>query len=365
MHRLSAAVRSRWVWLLILLLVGAPVVAQSSPTYAQQAIPFQGDRMVTVMTRNLYLGADLIPLIGASTPQEFAGAAALVYTQAAATDIPGRMDAVAAEIAANEPLLVGLQEVSTWSTGPFMDPQPATHVQFDYLQLLLTDLARRGFTYEPVVIADGFDAEAPSALGVDVRLTVRDVLLARSGLKTADLKLSNPQSGRYNAMLSIPNPVIGDVNFYRQWASIDAKVRGKSFRFITTHLEAYSQLARYAQAQELLAGPAVTDLPTIVLSDFNSQTTTPNDAAAAMVAGGFTDVWSVVNPADSGLTCCQAGDLRNPVTQVTERIDLVFTRGGFTAVKAVRVGADALALPSGVQWASDHAGLVATVELPR
>ena len=106
---------------------------------------------------------------------------------------------------------------------------------------------------------------------LDVRLTVSDVLLARRGLKTADLKLSNPLSGTYSISLTLPTPV-GAIPFLsRQWASVDVKIRGKSFRFITTHLEAFEPRVRVAQAQELLAGPAATSLPTIVVGDFNSQ----------------------------------------------------------------------------------------------
>src|SRR5439155_20369669 len=98
-----------------------------------------------------------------------------------------------------------------------------------------------------------------------VRLTARVVVLARGGGRPR-LHLSNPQSGSYAAALTV-NTVAGPVRLPRGWASVDVRMRGTSFRFVTTHLEAFSPLIRNPQAAELVSGSAATPLPVLVLGD--------------------------------------------------------------------------------------------------
>jgi endonuclease/exonuclease/phosphatase family metal-dependent hydrolase len=344
---------------------GAAESAESTNAAQVQAAGREGgerghdDREITVMTRNLYFGADLTPVITAPDIPAFITAVTQAYLAAQATDFGGRMKAIAAEIEANEPMFVGLQEAAIWRTGELGNPSPATNVTADFVQLLLSNLRNK---YEVVAARSGFDAEAPTGVGVDVRLTIQDVLLVRTNAKKADLKLSNIQTGSYVAQLSFNSPV-GPITFPRQWLSVDAKMRGKRFRLITTHLESVAAPFRVAQAQELLAGPASTDLPTIIVGDFNSQPADSGDAAATVIAGGFTDVWGAIHPGNPGLTCCQAADLRNAISLFDQRIDLVLVRGNVEPEAAKLVGNRPQdKTPSGV-WPSDHAGLVAKVEL--
>jgi endonuclease/exonuclease/phosphatase family metal-dependent hydrolase len=146
----------------------------------------------------------------------------------------------------------------------------------------------------------------------------------------------------------------------RGWASVDVKIRGKRFRFVATHLEAFSAPVRNAQAAELLAGPAATGLPVVLVGDLNSGPGFDLAAYAALQSGGFADAWA----GGPGLTCCFAADLSDPDAALTKRIDVVLTKGGFATVSADVVGEDpADRTPSGL-WPSDHAGVVATVELP-
>ena len=64
-----------------------------------------------------------------------------------------------------------------------------------------------------------------------------------------------------------------------------------------------------------------------------------------------------------GYTCCQAGDLTNPVSQLYERIDIVFTRNIALATgQSILIGdTPAERTPSGL-WPSDHAGVVPRLE---
>src|SRR6266576_4993404 len=68
-------------------------------------------RDLTVMTQNLYLGASLAPVSAATTPFEFIVAAATIFAEVQFTDFPARADAIAAEIEANAPDVIALQEV--------------------------------------------------------------------------------------------------------------------------------------------------------------------------------------------------------------------------------------------------------------
>ena len=155
------------------------------------------------------------------------------------------------------------------------------------------------------------------------------------------------------------NTALGQVTPPRGWTSVDVKIRGKSFRFVDTHLEAFSAAVRNPQAAELLAGPAATDLPTVVVGDFNSGPGLDLGAYGTVLAGGFSDAWQ-----GGPSSCCHKNDLHDANAPLTKRIDLVFTRGGFETVAADLLGEQlGDRTPSGL-WPSDHAGVVATLRLP-
>jgi len=345
----------------VALLAAAALVVPAAN--AAQPHPFRGDRQVTVMTQNLFLGTDLNPIFSAPNPPALFAAVGAGWAQVQANDFPARAEAIAGEIAAAQPDLVGLQEAILYRTDfpPDGSATPAETVAYDYVTLLVDALARRGLSYEPVSVFTGTDAELPAGFPpqLDVRLTDRVVVLARSDQKTADLKLSDPQSGAYPTALTVPTAV-GPITLPRGWASVDVKIRGKRFRFVTTHLEAFTPAVRNPQAAELLAGPAHTELPTVVVGDFNSGPGADLGAYGIVLGGGFSDGWQD----GAGLTCCHAVDLHNPDPTLTKRIDLVLTRGGFASLSADVVGEEPSdRTPSGL-WPSDHAGVVATLRLP-
>lgn len=325
-------------------------------------------RDVDVMTYNVFLGGDLTPVITAQTPEQFVLAATNLYQQVVATDFPARAASIANSIDETDPLLVGLQEVSLWRTDTPADgpATPAEDVAFDFLEILLDELDALGLHYEPVSVVDNFDGEAPTALGFDARLTDRDVILARSDLDDADLQISNEQSENFDAMLEIPNPVLGTIEVLRGWNSVDVKVRGKSFRLINTHLEAFSPAAQVAQAQELLDGPGDTSLPVVMAGDFNSNavgstppTTTPT--YANLLAAGFTDAWPQAAPVSLGNGCCWNGDLVSGT--LDHRIDLVLYRGGgFAATDADLLGEETADLTPAGLHPSDHSGVFIGLE---
>src|SRR5579859_3071391 len=184
----------------------------SSVAQAAQQTSLTSTRTVTIMTQNMDAGTDFGPVLGATTLQQFLAAVTATYQEVQASNIPERAQAVAREIGAQHPDLVGLQEVPLWQIGPFGQP-PATTVQFDSLQSLLDALKQQGLPYAPVAILNEFDLEGPSSLGFDVRYTDRDVILARTGDDTPEL--SNIQQQHYSTTLTIPS-LFGPVTVPRE-----------------------------------------------------------------------------------------------------------------------------------------------------
>src|SRR5262245_8167484 len=202
----------------------------STPAAAQQAVPFRGERVITVMSRNVYHGvnAELFGVASATSFPDLLAKVAAVYRGYQARNFPERAAALAAEIDATRPELIGLQEAILVRTQapPDGSATPAPTIVLDYVQLLLDALAARGLAYEIVATSVGWDVELPSALGFDVRHTDREVILARADLTTADLKLSNAQGGHFATNCVLPTRP-GPITIKRGWVSADVKIRGK------------------------------------------------------------------------------------------------------------------------------------------
>ena len=156
------------------------------PAGADEAAAHGHDRAVTVMTRNLYFGSDLGPVLAAPDFPAVVAAVSAIFASAQATDMPGRMEAIADEIARARPDLIGLQEAALWRTGAFTPPfrTPATTVAFDFIELLVHALAARGLHYDVAATTINLDAQLPgfTSNGLEeIRLTDRDAILVRRG----------------------------------------------------------------------------------------------------------------------------------------------------------------------------------------
>ncbi|HEY3187998.1 MAG TPA: hypothetical protein VGJ70_11015, partial [Solirubrobacteraceae bacterium] len=118
-----------------------------------------------------------------------------------------------------------------------------------------------------------------------------------------------------------------------------------------------------AEGNELLAGPLSGPGTQIAAGDFNSAADGSTTATYANLTAVFKDAWINGNQASRGLTCCQAADLLNKLSTLSERIDLVLTKNASAtpAPKAKVVNDRQVDRTAAGQWASDHAGVVATV----
>src|SRR5581483_10713476 len=278
-----------------------------------------------VMTRNLYLGADLGPAIRATSTNDFIRKNGQILRDVDTNNFPVRAKGLAQEILSKNPDLVGLQEVALWRTGPLNDLAPITHnftasdVKYDFLQLLLDQLNKQRDRYRVVTVQREFDFEAPADYNgvsgdgdlpglnddgeLNGRLTMRDVILAKTG---GNVKTRNAGGGNFQTLYT---PVISGipVTVERGWTQVDARVRGSDwFRFVNTHLEAFGEpTIRAAQAKELGApgGPATGSLPVILVGDLNSDDDTVQDgdrlAYQALLDAGFAER-STADP----LGCC-------------------------------------------------------------
>jgi endonuclease/exonuclease/phosphatase family metal-dependent hydrolase len=333
-----------------------------------------GKRDLTVMTQNLYLGSSLTPALTATDAASFVAAVAQIYGTVLYTNFPSRANAIADEIEARDPDLIGLQEVSKWTTAGAKAPPG-----FDFLAILQSDLEARGLDYSVAAVSNNADIgpaplalgecfEPPATINCSVRLQDRDVILVNDD--TPGLTWSNPQSGRY-ATQEVVNSPVGSLSFDRGWASIDARLKQQPFRFVDTHLETEDFPAvQQAQAGEFLNGPAKGGT-IIATGDFNSAAdgSTTNSYAQVTAPGRFRDAWDE-DQLGPGLSCCQEsntpplapGALNNPVSTLRTRIDLILTRGAAKSDGAELIGDSPFEMTPPL-WPSDHAGVVAQLRL--
>ena len=68
---------------------------------------------------NVYLGANLRPLFGATSIPDLIQRAGTIYAEMERTDFPQRAQAIAELIAEERPDVLGLNEVALWETAPW------------------------------------------------------------------------------------------------------------------------------------------------------------------------------------------------------------------------------------------------------
>ena len=311
------------------------------------------DDPLKVMTYNVYVGTDVTPLLAISDPALLPGAVAALYGNVVASDFAGRAAAIAGIVKAEQPHVIGLQEISEISRGG--------RVELDFLGILSKALEAEDLSYTVAAKIKNTDLE----LG-GVRLIDFDVILTRG-----DVVASRPMTGNYDAALPIPVPIPGlELKITRGYAAVDVTLSDTTYRVVNTHLEstpdqaspeqaAGTRLVRGAQARQIATILHEEAGPVVLLGDFNTRA--PDGAAYQLLLdAGYHDVWQT----EGGNTCCQASDLMNETSTLDQRIDMVFVRNVklvSAEVQAATVGdKPSDRLPSGL-WPSDHAGVVASL----
>lgn len=322
------------------------------------AAPAMAGGDVTVMTRNLYLGADIIQLATAPNEASFKTAASGMWKTVQATNFPKRAPALAKEIKAAKPDLVGLQEATVWRTGPAGGTP--NKVRYDFIKELLSALKKQKMEYTVVVKQQEFDFQGPTT-DQQVRITMYDAILKRK--KGSKVKTGKASSANYKEALVVPTAV-GAANVKRGWTAVDASIGGTDFKFVNTHLEAYGATYRASQAGELLAagGPlADANQTAILLGDLNSgPTSTPPDGFGVLRGAGFTDVFGDA----TDVRTFGRNELLTAQDPGGEFIDHVMYRPSANfSVKSKKVIGNTAFQKKAPKWSSDHNGVVATLSL--
>src|SRR6266545_141680 len=256
-----------------------------------------GSSDITVMTQNLYVGADVdlvIRALGTPNPDDDFPALLFAIETVGKTDFPARAEVIADRIARERPHAVGLQEVSEIN----IDLRPLgvpVVVDQDFLALLQAALTARGLNYQVAATSDNIDVNLVSGL---VRLRDHDALLI-----DADRVTINQASGQdFSVNLG---QVADGVVLIRGWVFARATIDGRSYTFASAHTEA--NLAG-AQVAEMVGALGSSDR-VVLMGDLND---TPGSPMYGVLTGaGFTDTWTAMHPGAGaeGLTCCHVADL--------------------------------------------------------
>ncbi len=205
-----------------------PVAPALHPAFNISAPP-AGARDVTVMTQNLYVGADVDLVIHAlATPDPNDDLPALLFAiqTLGKTDFRARAQAIADEIQRARPHAVGFQEVSQID----IDLQPVglpIVVHQDFLAILQAALAARGLHYDVAATSNNINVSLFSGL---VRLVDHDALLV-----DADRVHVNAASGQ-NFSVNLGQVAEGVV-LIRGWVWARTTVGDQSYTFVTAHTE--------------------------------------------------------------------------------------------------------------------------------
>jgi len=239
---------------------------------------------LTVMSQNMYVGADLDALIGALLGGGDPGLAlTLAVGELLANNLELRIAGMADQILLQRPQVIALQEVSAirveLPVPPFPFPTPVSIAQ-DFLAQLLEALAARGLHYQVAAANENFTIDLTAVFGVPVRLTDREVLLV-----SPDIQVRSASNGTFPCPLCMP---LGLFTIQRGWVRADIRVASKDMTIVATHPEsgtgdAVTQL-RTAQIGALIDMLASAGDPVVLLGDLNDRPRQPDVRRAA--AGG-------------------------------------------------------------------------------
>ena len=382
---------------------GVMVGLLASFTASILAIPSanSAEPTVTVMSRNIYLGADvgvaleLIPNMPA--------AAQFMWDQVNENDFSKRSIALAAEIKKYQPDVIGLQEATIWycKKNAWSKKTEVFNFTDQLLQALDGDyvLASKdgttafnpGYSINPIpfltIVKDS--TRFQKIFGQDKAacgFQIGDALAIKKSLAGEVIRVGNTE---YEASYSIVPTLM---TIYRGYTWADIKIAGTPVRFISTHLESIwdeNKVPNAAkQAMQLIDDVKETRMPLVIIGDFNSDPRDPRPSNAAnpglqptaseecpagnskcnayrlMQEAGFNDAgpdasdpttytWGM----DALLTGpdpdrLKAGQAMGNEYGFTDRLDYIFTKNGVDVTTSQVTGFKA-------PYATDHAGVFA------
>lgn len=380
------------------------------------------DNQLTVMSRNLYLGAD----VGVALEKipDFSAAAQFMWDQVAATDFKKRAPLLAAEVIKNGADVIGLQEATHWYckknlwsksviiydfTAEFLKATKAQGSEYVLATKGGVDALNIGYSIPAIpYLTMVSDPESFQPIFGSDRAAcgfeIGDAIAVKKELAGKVLRVGNSE---YEASYSIVPKLM---TIYRGYTWIDLDFHGSKTRIVSTHLESLWEKDKMpnatVQAHQLIDDLKKTTMPVVVIGDFNSdprdprpdaksnpggqpeasstckaQVTSPTIESAidtcnaywTMRRAGFIDAGpDALNPANYswGMNALLTGP--DPIRKkaalemgnkfgFTDRLDYIFLKNGNKAESARIIGNTG---PQGEMWATDHAGLVVKVMLP-
>ncbi len=326
---------------------------------------------VTIMTWNLFPGFDDGPVVAAAMSCNsedppscvpLTEAATVAWQQVHDTDFHSRVRDIAGWIRLARPDIVSVNEAARYVAA---NGSGVTVETIDFLDILVAAIHDAGASYEVVSTSENYEIPLPvmltDGLGT-VTLLDRDAILVRTRNSP---NFSNPQNGHYTYNLGPPD---FPLPLTRGWASIDMAIGGKSFRFVTSHLEDVSvdpenlTPLQEAQAQEMVAIGLSGGIPTVFAGDFNTDGFRKWPTYRLLTGElGLDDAWTIAHRGRPGLTWGNSPDLLNRFPRFTQRLDLVLFSGHFKVESAAVIGNTLLDRAVAGMWPSDHAGLLVTL----
>ena len=310
---------------------------------------------ITVMTQNLYLGADTNPILMAPTISDLQKAILDAADSVSRNNFPLRAAAIASEVAARGPLLIGLQESEIVSE---------SGASLNYADTLIAALKAQGLNYTYTI--PGVGAAVHTGLTLDstvagipgFTITDQEVVLVRTDVPNFTVKsISAPT---FANDVTVVSPLLGQFTLKRGYVLVEASLDGVPFQFVSTHLAETHNFLEPAEIGEILTALGTTEERQIVVGDFNAR---PDEVCGGspcgpeeMLAAGFTDTGAGLGP-----TCCQSPTLVYP-SSLNNRYDYIFERG-FHAISSAALVGDQPFEPEPPLWPSDHAGVTATATI--
>lgn len=355
----------------------SPISTENSLANYDYPVSSLGIPDFIVMTRNLYLGANIGRLLSESDPFLMFGIAGELFEDLIESEFPRRAEGIAREIEQCSADIVALQEVVLIRTG---DPDFAYNPllnseceEYDFLNLLLASLNRRNLSYKVALISQNADIEVTDIFK-DIRITDRDVILVKTGHSYSD---SSSKIFEYN--LYVDTDWMQRIHVYRGYSHLLVSILGTDIRFINTHLETQpggNDAIQLLQLNELMSDTYTLYLQgdiIVLTGDFNSGptssllSTTGYYAIIGNTAFTVNDSWVASGESGNGYTCCYPHDLDESAGYFNRRIDHIFfinSSAEYLEVTGAMVtGIDddeKIYRTDGTRiWSSDHGGMIA------
>ena len=376
--------------------IGALSAALFTPYSAQAAEP-----TFTVMSRNIYLGADVG--VALELIPDMPAAAQFMWDQVNKNDFSKRSVALANEIKEYQPDVIGLQEATIWYCKKNAWSKKVE--VFNFTDQLLEALGgsyvlaskdgktafNPGYSINPIpfltMVKDPerfqkIFGEDKAACGFQIG----DALAIKKSLADQVIQVGNTE---YEDSYSIIPTLM---TIYRGYTWADINIANIPVRFVSTHLESIwdeNKVPNAAkQASQLISDLKETNMPLVVIGDFNADPRDPRPANAAnpglqptaseecpagnskcnayrlMMEAGFNDAgpdasdpttytWGMnallTGPDPDRL---KAGQSMGNEYGFTDRLDYIFTNNGVDVTTSQIIGYKA-------PYATDHAGVFA------